>query len=150
MLVIDEINGKLPPIVVKGRWKGEAVLMYLYNVVYDLGNIANWLNAIGTISAVIVALYFSKREVRPRAIATVRFSYGVSPLGVTEDPIMISAEIVNLGLIPIQLKECTIALGKEKMVFLDGSHSVDNVIKPGESYEHHLNYEDPFVPISYS
>ncbi|MHC0037918.1 hypothetical protein [Pseudoneobacillus sp. C159] len=31
-------------------------------VVYDIGNIADWLPAIGTISAVITVLYLTKRE----------------------------------------------------------------------------------------
>lgn len=115
--------------------------MYVYNVIYDLGSITDWLTALGTIGAVIVALYLSRRETKPRAKVTASFSHAVGPFGVSEDPIAISAEIVNLGLIPIHLKECTIALGKKKMIFPDGSQNVDKLINPGELYQHQLNYE---------
>lgn len=114
-------------------------------ITYDLGNLADWLAALGTISAVIVALYLSRKDEKPRARVKSTFSYGVTYDGkMTEHPIHISMEIVNIGKVPINLEECTVSpsmFSKEKMYFTDESHKVKKLLNPGEFYEHKLDYE---------
>ena len=74
-------------------------------VVYDIGKITDWLSAIGTIGAVIVALYLANRERRPRAMVEASFTYLVDEIsGIPNEPITISVRIVNTGFIPIHLK----------------------------------------------
>ncbi|WP_346216374.1 hypothetical protein NSQ14_11855 [Caldifermentibacillus hisashii] len=116
--------------------------MYLSTIIYDLGSITDWLTAIGTISAVIVALYLSRRDTKPKAKVSTSFSYLVYLYGVDDSPEFLTVGIVNQGLVPIHLKECTISMGrKNRAAFPDGSHNVDRLLKPGEYYEHRLNYE---------
>lgn len=112
-------------------------------VVYDLGNIADWLSAIGTVSAVIVALYLAHKDRRPRAKVSAGFVYPVDMYtGLQREPLYISVEIVNQSLIPIYLSECTLLVKrKERMAFLDGHHNVNKLINPGEVYKHKLDYE---------
>jgi hypothetical protein len=113
--------------------------------VYDLGKITDWLSSIGTISAVIVALYLARRERKPRAIVSSTVSYGISAFGASNGPIHLNLSIVNIGSIPIHLKECTVQVNKwskDRMAFLDGSHNVDKLLGPGEYYEHTLSYEE--------
>lgn len=112
-------------------------------VVYDLGKITDWLSSIGTISAVVVALYLSKKDTRPKAKVNSKFSYEVNGSHISRSPIYISLEIVNQGLIPIHLTECSIQHGKwdkRKLVFLNGSNNVNKLIKPGELYGHCFDY----------
>jgi hypothetical protein len=111
-------------------------------VIYDLGNIADWLSGIGTIAAVITALYLAKRESKPKARVTANFGHYVDANGVSDEPMQVSVEIVNQGLIPIYLSECSIRDGKSRLVFLDGSHIVKQLLNPGEYYEHILNYQE--------
>lgn len=113
-------------------------------VTYDLGNIADWLSAIGTISAVVVALYLSKKEAKPKARVNVKYNYFVDTgFKIAEEPLNISVEIVNQGLVPIFLSECTIQTARnEKASFLDGSQRVEKLLGPGEYYEHKLDYND--------
>jgi hypothetical protein len=112
-------------------------------VIYDLGNIADWLSAIGTNAAVITALYLAKRETKPKARITSKFGHIVDAInGVSDEPSYVSVEIVNQGLVPIYLTECSIQVGKDRLVFLDGSHIVNKLLNPGEFYEHTLNYQD--------
>ncbi|MCJ0933022.1 hypothetical protein MST22_17865 [Virgibacillus halodenitrificans] len=116
------------------------------NIVYDLGKITDWLSAIGTIGAVIVALHLSRKDRKPQAKVTASFGYGVTNDGnVSTDPLYISIEIVNQGIVPIYLSEATIQLNKwtaERMVFLNGDHKVNTLLKPGEFHEHKLDYND--------
>jgi len=111
-------------------------------VVYDIGKITDWLSAIGTIGAVIVALYLANRERRPRAMVEASFTYLVDEIsGIPNEPITISVRIVNTGFIPIHLKECTVQMDKKRrMVFLDGRHRVEKILQQGEGYEHVLDY----------
>ncbi len=66
-------------------------------IVYDLGNIADWLTAIGTIGAVIVSLYFSFNNIRTKKkiIKNVR-----------ESPIDNIYEfiLINKGFVPINVQ----------------------------------------------
>lgn len=111
-------------------------------VVYDLGNITDWLTSVGTISAVIVALYLANRDRKPRAKVFTKFSYAVGPFGIASEPVSISCGIVNNGTVPIYLSECSIRVKRNyKMSFFDGSHKVDKLLVPGEYYEHTLNYD---------
>ena len=114
-------------------------------IVYDLGSISEWLTSIGTIGAVIVALYLSKKDEKPRAKVKSTVSYVVGmEMNLPRTPIYISLEIVNTGKIPIHLAECTIQMSrftKKRMTFLDGSHNVKRLLNPGEFYEHKLDYE---------
>jgi hypothetical protein len=114
-------------------------------ILYDIGNIADWLSALGTISAVIVALYLARRDRKPNAQVTSSVSYEVSLLGASNEPVNINFNIVNVGSIPIHLIECSIQVSKrskDRMIFLDGSHNVDKLLSPGEHYEHSLPYDD--------
>ncbi|HJF34340.1 MAG TPA: hypothetical protein K8V56_21465 [Sporosarcina psychrophila] len=114
-------------------------------IIYDIGNISDWLTAIGTISAVVVALYLSRRDRKPSAKVSASLGHIVDNHGVSKHPVHMTIEIVNQGLIPIHLSEATIQLNSrsnERMIFLDGSHRVDKLLKPGEFYEHKLNYQD--------
>ncbi|MCM3396469.1 hypothetical protein M3638_01295 [Oceanobacillus profundus] len=118
--------------------------MNIFSVVYDLGNITDWLSAIGTIGAVIVALYLSNKDRKPKAKVKSNVSYLVGPSGVS-GPVQISLEILNQGLIPITIKECTLNYkGKNKMVFREGYSKVDKKLQPGDHYEHTI----PFEPIA--
>lgn len=114
-------------------------------VVYELGSISDWLTSIGTISAVIAALYLARKDDRPRAKVKSSISHSVSYDGrVSEFPLSISLEIVNVGKIPIHLAECTLQMSrfsKKRMAFLDGSNKVNKLLSPGEFYEHSLDYE---------
>ena len=114
-------------------------------VTYDLGNIADWLAAFGTISAVIAALYLSRKDERPRARVKATVGYGVTYAGeITKRPIQISMKIVNTGKVPIHLAECTISprmSSKKRMYFPNESHKVNKLLNPGEFYEHTLDYE---------
>lgn len=113
-------------------------------VIYDLGNIADWLSAIGTIGATIVALYLANREVKPRAKVTFKYSYLIDGMknNVSYEPVFISVEIINLGAVPIYLKEYSILTNKnERLIFLDGSHNVNKLLNPGELYTHDLDYK---------
>lgn len=114
-------------------------------IIYNLGNISDWLTAIGTIGAVIIALYLSNKDRKPRVRVRSSLSHLVDPTGVSKDPIHISIEIVNLGLVPIHLKEATIQLKRgsvDRMVYLDESHRVDRLLQPGEYHEHKLDYQE--------
>ncbi|MCM3710720.1 hypothetical protein [Sporosarcina luteola] len=114
-------------------------------IIYDLGNITDWLTSIGTIGAVIVALYLARRDDKPRAKVKSTMSYGVSHNGgISRYPLFINLEIVNIGKIPIHLSECTIQMSKfnnKRMAFPDGSQNVKILLNPGEFYEHKLAYE---------
>lgn len=114
-------------------------------ITYDLGNISDWLTCIGTISAVIVALYLAKRDDKPRAKVKSTNSYGVTYGGdISRHPIFINLEIVNIGKIPIHLAECTIQMSRfnnARMAFPDGGQNVKILLNPGEFYEHKLSYE---------
>lgn len=110
-------------------------------VTYDLGSVADWLSAIGTIGAVIVALYLAHKDRKPRVKVTSKFNYLVYEDGsIDDDPINISCEIVNLGQLPLSLNECTIVLQGKKMVFSEGEHVVRRLLNPGEHYVHALPY----------
>ena len=111
-------------------------------IVYDIGKITDWISAIGTLGAVIVALYLARRERKPRAKVNAKFSYLVYDTGVYRIPCSVSVEIVNVGLAPIYLKECTFKIGKNRrMIFQDGNHIVDKMLSPGELYSHSIQYE---------
>ncbi|WP_040286447.1 hypothetical protein [Sporosarcina koreensis] len=114
-------------------------------IIYDLGNISDWLTSIGTISAVIVALYLAKRDDKPRVEVKSTMSYGVSYAGdIFRHPVFINLEIVNTGKIPIHLAECTLQMSrfnKARMAFPDGTQNVKILLNPGEFYEHKLSYE---------
>ncbi|MBT2682674.1 hypothetical protein J7E42_03470 [Bacillus sp. ISL-37] len=110
-------------------------------VTYDLGNIADWLSGIGTIAAVITALYLSKKETKPRARVFASYSYAVFGSELSREPFRINAKIVNQGLVPIHITECTIKFGKERLNYIDGSTNVDKLLGPGEYYEHSLLFE---------
>lgn len=118
-------------------------------IVYDIGTLADWLTAVGTISAVVVALYLSRKDDKPRA----RVKASVSHLmtvdeGVSPYPVSISLGIVNTGKIPIHLAECTVQanrFNKQRLTFLDGRHKVERMLHPGEFYEHSLEYEPIFI-----
>ncbi|WP_098742067.1 hypothetical protein [Paenibacillus sp. EZ-K15] len=110
-------------------------------VKYELGNIADWLSAIGTIGAVVVALYLARRESNPRAFVQVDWSYEVDGvLTISREPSFIKCRIVNIGIVPIYLSECTIFIKKRKMAFVHGTHLVNKSIRPGELYEHSFSY----------
>lgn len=109
--------------------------------VYDLGKITDWISSVGTLGAVIVALYLANRERRPRAKVVASFLYAVDDFRVSKKPFAVNASIVNIGLIPIHLKECTIMVGKNRMAFPDGDHNVDKILTPGEMYSHVLPHE---------
>ncbi|MEV9639493.1 hypothetical protein ABZ756_02195 [Mammaliicoccus sciuri] len=114
-------------------------------VVYDLGNISDWLTSIGTISAVVVALYLSRKDEKPRAKVKASYGYGISFCGeTTRLPLYISMQIVNTGKVPIHLSECTIQMSrfsKKRMGFVDGDHNVNKMLNSGEYYEHKLMYD---------
>jgi hypothetical protein len=112
-------------------------------MLYDFGNVADWISALGTISAVIVALYLASRERKPRAFVSSNVGYAVYEGGISEDPIQIGFNIVNTGLIPIYISECTIQISKwskDRLTFRDGSHSIKKLLGPGEHLEHVLDY----------
>ncbi|NLY44633.1 MAG: hypothetical protein GX053_01370 [Tissierella sp.] len=111
-------------------------------IIYDLGNIADWLSAIGTLSAVIVALYLANREHKPRAKVTAKYSHIVYDTGIERVPYAICVDIANIGSMPIYLKECTFKVGKnQRMIFNRGDHNVDKLLSIGEMYSHELSYE---------
>lgn len=111
-------------------------------VIYDLGSIADWISSIGTLCAVMVALYLANRERKPRAKVTSSFLHLIYDSGPEKEPSAVVANIVNIGLVPIHLKECAIRVGKNKrMVFLEGDHIVNKLLSPGEAYSHKLRYE---------
>jgi hypothetical protein len=114
--------------------------------VYDLGTFADWLSALGTLSAVIVALYLANRDRKPRAEVTSSVSYSITSLGASQGPVALNFSVVNIGIIPIHLKECSIQVSKrsiDRMIFVEGSHhKVDKLLGPGEHYEHTLPYDD--------
>ena len=119
--------------------------MNIFSVVYDLGNIADWLTAIGTISAVIVALFLSNRDRKPKGKVKASVSYGIDmDYNLITQPISISLEIVNQGLIPMTLVECNLKYKNKRLMFFDGHHKIDKKIEPGERYEHNI----PFDPIA--
>ena len=111
-------------------------------IVYQLGEITDWISAIGTLGAVIIALYLARREHKPRAKVSAAFSYYVYDTGIDNKPFAVSVSITNVGLVPIYLQECTMNIGKNKrMAFLDGEHRVERMLSPGEMYTHSLQYE---------
>lgn len=114
-------------------------------VVYDLGNIADWVSAIGTVSAVVVALYLANRDKKPRAKVSSSYSYAFNQIdGMSPEPISITIDIVNQGTMPIYLSECTIQISKrntDRLNFRDGHHNVKKLLNPGEFYEHTLDYQ---------
>jgi hypothetical protein len=114
--------------------------------VYDLGTLADWVAAFGTISAVIVALYLARRDRQPRALVSSSVSYAVTSLGLSEGPVALNFSIVNIGTIPIHLQECSIQVSKrskQRLVFVEGNHhKVDKLLGPGEYYEHTLPYDE--------
>ncbi|WP_443660467.1 hypothetical protein [Clostridium algidicarnis] len=111
-------------------------------IIYDLGNIADWLSAIGTISAVIVALYLAKRDVKPKLKVISKFSYLVDSInGFSTEPFQLSVEVVNQGLVPVSLTECSISVGKERMMFSNGCQNVNKLLNSGEFYVHNLDYQ---------
>lgn len=109
-------------------------------VTYDLGSITDWLSAIGTVGAVIVALYLARSDRKPKAKVYARFSYLIGMGSLPDEPFQITVGIVNLGSFPIYLNECTVKLGKDKLAFKDGSHNVKKLLQAGEYYEHSLDY----------
>ena len=115
-------------------------------VVYDLGNIADWLSAIGTVGAVVVALYLANREKKPKAKVSCTVDYAVDTFGgMSEEPVQVSVKIVNRGSVPIYLSECSIQVSKRnkaRLLFPDGSNHLDKkMLNPGEPYEHTFNYQ---------
>lgn len=111
-------------------------------VVYDLGNLAEWLTAVGTISAVITSLYLASANKKPKAKVKSFIGYGVLDHGgLSKYPYSISANITNTGSVPIHLKKCTLEYKGNEMFFPDNSHSIDHYLKPGESIEHTLPFE---------
>jgi hypothetical protein len=75
-------------------------------VTHDLGKIADWLTAFGTIGAVVTALYLAKIETRPKAKILLKIGYMVDSInGVSKEPVQVSAQIVNISLTPIHLSE---------------------------------------------
>ena len=114
--------------------------------VYDLGSLADWIVAFGTLSAVIVALYLANRDRKPRAVINSSVSYALSGPDISPYPLRLNISIVNIGTVPIHLKECSLQLSKrskEKLVFFTGNpHMVDKLLGPGEHYEHSLPYDN--------
>lgn len=114
--------------------------------VYDLGSLADWVVAFGTVSAVIVALYLANRDRKPRAVITSSVSYPVTGPELSPYPLTLNLSIVNIGSIPIHLKECSLQLSKrpkKKLAFLTGNpHIVDKLLVPGEHYVHSLPYDN--------
>lgn len=104
--------------------------------------ISNILVAIATFLAVIVSLHLARQSRKPKASVKASFSYPVDYMnGLSTQPIYLTVEIVNQGLVPIYLNECTFKMGKNRMVFIDGSHNVNHLLKPGEFYSHKLDYQ---------
>ena len=123
--------------------------------VYDLGNIAEWVSAVGTVSAVIVALFLARKEVKPKAKVFVSFQYIVShENNISDNPINYAIDIVNIGRVSIHLQECSVEIKKffkksnHKLTFFDGSGNIDKILSPGESYSTTLPYKEVEIGIN--
>ncbi|MCM3739222.1 hypothetical protein M3210_02955 [Oceanobacillus luteolus] len=75
----------------------------MYTVVYNLGNIADWLTAFGTIGAVIVSLYFSYNRSRKKAKVIIS-----NRKTVLSDKLLF--RIVNTGIIPIEVSTSRLSI----------------------------------------
>ncbi|WP_193063493.1 hypothetical protein [Oceanobacillus oncorhynchi] len=69
----------------------------MFTVVYDFGKITDWLTAIGTIGAVVVSLYFSYNNVRPKRKIIKKVKTSLS--GNVYD-----FKLINKGFIPIKIQ----------------------------------------------
>lgn len=114
--------------------------MIFTQITYDIGSLTDWFSAIGTLAAVIVALYLARRRRKPLAHVKADIAHYVSSNGQIYDK-KISAKIINIGEMPFTVEACSVETKKKQWIaFADGSHEVKGLLNPGEQKEAILDY----------
>jgi hypothetical protein len=117
--------------------------MQTVTVVYDLGGLAEWLSAIGTIAATFLALWLALRDDSERLAFSVHAYRGA-----------LDIIVFNSGTKPLVLRDVDFQVGRFRS---EGEHSIESILAgrglptklaPGENFTHNypLSYEPSYLP----